>query len=200
MKRIIITLIWTLAFLVTIAQTNENSIEHMTFKGVPIDGTLNEYVSKLKNIGFTHIQTEDGLAILQGDFAGYRSCYLGVSTLKNNDLVNRIKVVFPEKDTWSTLSYDYNNLKELLTEKYGEPIESIEKFETYSEPRNDDARMSAIEDDRYRYFSRFNTDSGEIQLSIEHEEQILTTSCYVTLTYFDKINSDIIRKAAIDDL
>ena len=85
--------------------------EHLTFKGVPIDGTLNEFVSKMKQNGFTHLGTEDGTAILNGDFAGYKDCYVGVSTLKQNDLVHKIAVIFPDNDTWSTLSGNYFDLK-----------------------------------------------------------------------------------------
>ena len=44
--------------------------EHLTFKGVPIDGTLSEYVAKMKSAGFKYLGEQDGTAILQGDFAG----------------------------------------------------------------------------------------------------------------------------------
>lgn len=38
------------------------SSDHLTFKGVPIDGTLSEYVAKMKQNGFTHIGTENCVA------------------------------------------------------------------------------------------------------------------------------------------
>ena len=67
----------------TCAQIKSRSNEHMTFKGVPIDGTLNEFVLKMKNSGFTHVGTENRIGMLKGDFAGYKSlqCYIG-KTLK----------------------------------------------------------------------------------------------------------------------
>jgi hypothetical protein len=43
MKPKILTLIFTLTAMLAFAQTSE----HLSFKGVPIDGTLNEYVSKI---------------------------------------------------------------------------------------------------------------------------------------------------------
>jgi len=67
MKIILIPLIFTLATLTSFAQVDTNSSANLTFKGVPIYGTLNEYVSKMKKNGFTHITTEDGIAILEGD-------------------------------------------------------------------------------------------------------------------------------------
>jgi len=74
----------------TFAQTSA----HLSFKKVPIDGTLEENVSKMKHSGFKYIQTEDGTALLNGDFAGYKDCYVGVSTLKQKDLVHKIVVFF----------------------------------------------------------------------------------------------------------
>ena len=59
MKRNLFLLLFAIATLSTFAQTTS---EHLTFKGVPIDGTLTEFVSKLKQKGLTHIGTEDGTA------------------------------------------------------------------------------------------------------------------------------------------
>lgn len=195
MKTILTFLIFVLTTTTSFVQAQ--SSEHLTFKGVPIDGTLNQYISKMKQNGFTHLGTEDGTAILNGDFAGYKSCYIGVSTLKQKDLVHRIAVMFPEHKTWSTLSGNYFDLKEMLTEKYGEPSDVIEKFDTYSDPRDDSSKMHEVKFDNCKYYSIWNTDKGEIQLSIEHESVI---RCFVRLAYFDKINSETIRKEALKDL
>jgi hypothetical protein len=179
------------------AQTKGDSSKHLSFKSVPIDGTLNEYVSKMKKSGFTHLSTEDGTAILNGDFAGYKDCHVGVSTLKQKDLVHKIAVIFPNKDTWSTLSSNYFDLKKMLTEKYGEPSNVVEKFDGYSQPRDDDDKMYKVKFDNCKYYSIWETDKGDIQLSIAHTS---VTSCFVTLAYFDKINGNIIKSSAKDDL
>jgi len=92
MKTFFLTFTIVLTTMLTYAQASE----HLSFKGVPIDGTLNEYVSKMKQSGFTHLGTENGVAILKGDFAGYKDCHIGVSTLKQKDLVYKIGVLFPE--------------------------------------------------------------------------------------------------------
>lgn len=173
--------------------------DHLIFKGVPIDGTLDEYVSKMEQNGFTHLGTEDGTALLFGDFAGYKGCYIGVSTLKQKDLVHKIAVIFQDKYTWSTLSGNYFDLKKMLTEKYGKPTDVVEKFDvpSYSQPRDDNDKMYKVKFDNCKYYSIWNTDEGQIQLSIEHEGVV---RCFVRLAYFDKINSNIIKAKAIDDL
>lgn len=63
--KIIITAIVALTTIMSFAQTQ--SSDHLTFKGVPIDGTLNEDVSKMKQNGFTFVGTEDGIATLRGN-------------------------------------------------------------------------------------------------------------------------------------
>jgi len=195
MKKIIISLIVALIAMSSIAQTQ--SSDHLIFKGVPINGTLNEYVSKMKQNGFSQIKTEDGVALLRGDFAAYKNCTVGVATLKQKDLVSKITVLFPESDTWSSLSGNYFSLKDMLTQKYGKPSECVEKFDTYSKPSDDGDRMHEVKMDRCKYYTTYETDKGSIQLSIEHESVV---SCYVVLSYYDKINSDIIKEKAIDDL
>ena len=195
MKKIIITLIAALMTIISFAQTQ--SSDHLIFKGVPIDGTLNEYVFKMKQNGFTHLVTEDGTAVLNGDFAGFKDCHVGVSTLKQKDLVYKIGVLFPEKDTWSRLATNYFDLKQMLTEKYGIPTDVVEKFDGYSEPTDDNNRMYEVQFDRCKYYSIWQTDKGEIQLSIDHSG---VTSCFVKLVYFDKINGEKIKAKAIDDL
>lgn len=197
MKAILTTLFFAIAVITSFAQDKTDTTEHMAFKGVPIDGSLNEYVLKMKESGFTHITTENGVAMLKGDFAAYKDCIVGVATLKQIDLVSKITVIFPESDTWSSLSSNYYNLKELLTEKYGEPSEFIEKFDTYPQPKDDNSKMHEVGMNRCKYYTAYETENGSIQLSIENDGFSIS---FVRLSYYDKINSKIIRAKAIDDL
>jgi len=196
MKTIFSTLLFTLTAIMSLAQTKSDSSKHLTFKGVPIDGTLNEYVSKLKKKGLAHIRTDDGIALLKGDFAAYKNCIVGVYTLKQRDLVSRIGVLFPERETWSLLSSDYYSLKELLTEKYGKPSDSKERFQSYT-PDDDGSKMTQVQLGACEYYANYETEKGSIQLSIEHSN---VTRCFIKLVYFDKINSGSIKKEALDDL
>ena len=197
MKTILTTLFCLLLIATSFAQSKTDTIKHMTFKGVPIDGTLNEYVSKMKQSGFILIGTEDGVAMLKGDFAAYKDCVIGVATLKGKDLVSKITVIFPTRETWSTLASNYFNLKELLTEKYGEPSEIVEKFDTYSEPDDDNSKMHAVGMNNCKYHTTFELETGSIQVSIGNDG---FSSSFVILSYYDKVNSEKIRQKAIDDL
>jgi len=194
MKKTLVILIFALTTTIALAQTN--SSDHLSFKGVPIDGTLNEYVTKMKQNGFTMLGTEDGVVTLKGDFASYKGCIIGVATLKGKDLVSKITVIFPALESWSSLSSNYLNLRGMLTEKYGEPSESVEKFDTYSEPKDDGMKFFYVQSDKCKYYSIFKTEKGNIELQIKGNR----SSSFVILSYFDKINSDIVKQKAIDDL
>jgi hypothetical protein len=179
--------------------TFAQSSEHMSFKGVPIDGTLNEYVAKMKQSGFQYLGAEDGTAILNCDFAGYKNCHIGVSTLKKFDLVHKIGVIFPNQETWSRLSSNYSDLKQMLTEKYGNPNDEAELFDvkSFQLPLDDNMKMHQVGMDNCKFYTVWKTDKGDIELSIDHSG---FTSCFVKVVYFDKINSAIISEKAKDDL
>ena len=175
--------------------TNVNG-NHLTFKGVPIDGTLKNFVRRMEKAGFYHDGDKGGAAMLTGDFAGYKGCTVIVSTLDQKDLVSHITVWFPQRETWGKLSGDYYVLKKLLTKKYGKPSACTEKF--HDNTLNDDgSRMTQVSLDECKYNSTFKSTKGTINLSIAHSG---FNNCYIELRYFDKINSGIITNEALKDL
>lgn len=194
MKKIFFLLFFAILSFVSLAQADS---EHMTFKGVPIDGTLSEYIQKMKQKGFTHVGTEDGIAMLTGDFAAYKDCIIGVATLKQKDLVSKITVVFSPCETWSALASNYFSLKEMLTKKYGKPLECVKKFQTDLQPKDDNTKMYEVQFDRCKYYTTWQREKGSIELSISHAG---ITNCFVKLAYFDKINGEIIEAEAMKDL
>ena len=149
--------------------------------------------------GFHYEGTQNGLSILTGDFAGYKGCTIVVSTLKNLDVVSRIAVLFPDRDTWTSVLNDYQSLKSMLTEKYGYPSDSKEKFDGYDGNNYDNTLvMYALEEGEYEWYTVFSAELGEIELSIVSGEKYHTAS--VGLRYIDKANSEKVRNAAMDDL
>ena len=193
MKKIVVTLFLLMSFTLIFAQSSE----HLKFKGVPIDGTLSEYVSKMKQAGFQLVGTDDGVALLEGEFAGYRGCLIAVSTLKSVNVVNTIGVVFPARENWSSLEGDYEHLKSMLTEKYGEPSDVVEKFQGYGDPQTDQEKWINIMTDNYTWYTIFETENGDIQLSLEKGDY---GEYFVLLKYFDRINTEAVRSAAMEDL
>lgn len=175
---------------------------HLKFKGVPIDGTLEMFMGRMKHSGFEIEESDEGVAVLSGDFADFKECSVYVETLDRKDLVYRISVQFPSQDQWGLLYGDYKHLKNLLIEKYGKPSSCVEKFQGNSSrmPKDDYDKMHDVKFDRCEYETRFTVKNGEIVLWIQHAESILGEKCFVMLSYIDKENSETIRKHALDDL
>lgn len=195
MKKIITLFTCIIISSALLAQT-----EHLKFKGIPIDGTLEKFSEALIEIGFElNEDSKEDEMFLIGDFAGYKDCRVYVSTLDNIDLVNFVSVAFPDRDSWSSLLRDYTSLKDMLTEKYGDPSDSVEDFYN-KEARSDSDMLFEIRTDNYDYHSVFNTDRGEIVLSVEHYTFFFTEHYYVSIQYYDKMNSNIIKEHAIKDL
>lgn len=194
MKRIITVLLAAALSLTAFAQ---NESQHLTFKGVPIDGTLSQFVTNMKAKGFTGAVNKDGTAALQGDFAGYKGCYIIVSTLKNKDLVSTIGVLFPECDNWSILEGNYLKLKGMLSTKYGEPAEEVEEFQNKYAGRDDSSKLHELKMDRCTYQTLWQTDKGNLVLRLINGD---FGSVHVLLAYYDKINGLEVEAAAMDDL
>ena len=170
--------------------------EHMKFKGVEIDGTLTEMVTKLKTKGFVLLGAEDGVALMEGDFAGYRDCQIVVLSMKETGKVNAIGVAFTEREEWSSLEGDYDRLKSMLTEKYGEPSRVIERFNKDYVPDNW-WRFNYIISDEATWMSEFEVSNGTIEL---YMNKVDYNKAAVILKYYDKANTDVVRASAMDDL
>lgn len=84
----------------------------------------------------------------------------------------------------------------MLSEKYGEPARSVEEFQNRT-PHDDNDKYYELSMNRCNYASLFEVANGSIELMIEHET---FTGAYVLLRYIDKINGDVVRQAAMDDL
>lgn len=101
----------------------------LTFKGIPITGSLQEFGKKLVNAGFRNA----GSGVYSGDFAGYTPCKI---TPIGNNPVYEVRVDFPVISDWNALEKAYDSLQASLTQKYGiEPVvASGSNVATYNVP------------------------------------------------------------------
>lgn len=189
MRKLLFTFIFAIMAITAFAQG-----EHMTFKGIPMQGPLNDFVQKLKGKGFTLMESTKETAVLNGKFATYDNCYVYVYTEKNN--VSSVAVMFPEQETWNAITRRYYNLKEMLTEKYGAPVATIERFSD-REPGSDFLRFHAILKDECKYQSTFETKNGSMILSMI---KVNFNTASVVIRYIDNINEEELRKTMMDDL
>lgn len=165
MKRIGFLFVSMMCCIVSFAQALTG---HLTFKGIPIDGTLKEFVSKLKVAGLSYVDESGGSALLEGEFAGYKGCQIYVRSFEDYDVVCGVGVFFPEMEDWSMLEKDYRTIKNLLTVKYGAPSECTEEFQGNGTPIDDSDRLFRLKMDKCTYEAVFDTMYGIIKLSLGH--------------------------------
>ena len=87
----------------------------------------------------------------------------------------------------------------MLTKKYGEPDECIERFNAPSYMTMDDnAKMYQVKSNNCEYYSKYDTNNGSISLTISNDGYEF--GCRVKLFYTDKTNSAIFDDAVMEDL
>lgn len=174
MKKVLFVLcIWLYAML-CIGQ----GVSHLEFKGIPIDGNLQEFVSKMKSEGFYSKMYNNWGAIMQGDFAGENSHVFIYSTTEEK-IVWKVSVYFDSWDNWLSLESQYYEIKDMYTKKYGKPKKHYESFSNGRVPID---KMRAVNSDTCDYASYYFFPDGVIVVSIS------PFGC-VKVSYEDEYNS-----------
>ena len=138
--------------------------EHLSFKGIPIEGSMTAFCQKLKAKGFTSIGSENNLTLFTGDFTG-RNATVGVTATDDGKDVFAVVVLFDPSGEWNALINTYDYYKYLYTRKYGKPSISKEKNPALSDSNT--ALMAEVHQGTVVYGSAWEVTGGDIQLSIE---------------------------------
>lgn len=189
MKCFLISLFLTFVGLAATAQ------EHLSFKGIPIEGSISTFCQKLKAKGFVQIRSENNIRIFTGDFTG-RDVAIGVYADQSGKNVFSVKVIFPISGEWNTLVNTYDYYKELYTEKYGNPSLVIE--DNPSRSNDNTSLMAEVHQGTVVYGSFFNAPGGIIVISIEKAEGVYKGQ--VMIKYKDCQNSESKRKSDLDEI
>ena len=195
MKRFLISLLLALplsAAIPTQAQTQE---QHMEFMGIPMKGTINAFAQKLQAKGMKITDREDNIITLSGTFAGANDCYIDILETPKKEIWRVGVSSF--NYTWETLSGRYFRWKEMLTQKYGEPLTCTEEFQTTYPPDSDAMRWHYVNSRKCNYRSTFLAENGYIILTIM---KIRYNKNYVSISYTDWINEQKMEDSAMDDL
>ena len=125
MKRLLTIVAFIFSFMFVMAQTPNN---HLTFKGIPITGTLESFAQKMEAKGFRKTYSDKSFIGLEGEFAGYSECNIYVFKVPNRNIVHEVVVRFPKESSWANLEKEYYKFKDMLTNKYGESTSHSETF------------------------------------------------------------------------
>lgn len=197
MKRLLIAILLALPLLAAPTQAQTTEEQHLEFMGIPIDGTLNAFAQKLQAKGMKITDRENGSILLTGDFAGDNDCTIAlVGTSKNE--IWRAAVASSIHYSWGTLADRYFTLKNMLAQKYGNPI-SVEEFQVLYTPDSDSDKWHCVIMDQCNYASTYITENGQIDLSIINYG-VLVGGAAVMLKYTDQANSQNKLDSMMDDL
>ena len=188
MRKVLLTLFFVCSVLCSSAQG------HLSFKGIPIDGSMNSFCQKLKGKGFTQIGTEGNISLFTGDFTG-RNATVGVVAADNGLDVFSVAVLFEESDSWNTLVNTYDHYKDLYVEKYGKPSQCVEKNPSRSDSNT--SLMYELFQGRVTYACIFEVSGGKIQISIE---QASYNRGRVMINYQDSQNVNAKRQSDLDEI
>lgn len=152
---------------------------HCKFKNIPICGSLDNIESKLNSKGYTTLEKSSDGIFLSGSFAGIDDCNLLVNASPYiNGEVYSISVLLPERQNWFSVKADYDTYKQKLTSKYGVPYQNNEFFlEPYFE--GDGYELSAIENGKAFFMSKFNVENGNVSIFIA------ASRLYISYTDFE---------------
>lgn len=189
MKRISASLISLLVAISVMAQ------EHLSFKGIPIEGSMTSFCQKLKAKGFTSIGHDNNITLFTGDFTG-RNATVGVTASDDGKNVFAVTVFFDPSGEWNTLVNTYEYYKDLYTRKYGDPAISKENNPAHSDSNT--ALMAEVHQGTVVYGSAWEVKGGDIQVSIEK-----TSGVYegiVMIRYRDSQNVEAKIQNDLDDI
>lgn len=189
MKKLIFTLILCSFAIAGFAQ------EHLSFKGIPIEGSMTSFCQKLKAKGFTQIGSDNNITMFTGDFTGKKST-VGVIASDDNKSVFSVAVIFEPSDEWKILVNTYDYYKDLYSRKYGEPSTSTEYNPSHSD--SNISLMQEVTAGTVLYSSVWQVLGGDIQLSIEKTSKYCVGM--VMIRYRDAQNVEAKIQSDLNDI
>jgi hypothetical protein len=162
------------------------SANAQVFDGVPVSGDLTTTIAKFKAKGYVFKKFVDNGAILTGKVS-FRDVELYIFVTPFTKKVFKFTIYLEEKDTWSSLRFDYEKYYTIFKEKYGEPDTEYSFFSSPYES-GDGYEMTAVKSGKAT-FSAFwlNRDNLSVVVSISKWNQ-------VELTYENDINTELRAK------
>ena len=160
--------------------------EHVTFKGIPIDGALTEFVNKLQDLGFKVNSSRNDCAQITGEFSS-KICEIYIQASLISNTTYQVCVILKESDNWFDIRTTYDEYKKLLTSKYGTG-RSIEDFVSpYYE--GDGYEMTAIRKNKCQFLTIYELPNGTVVLGVASLKD-----GSVVLMYTDKINYELAER------
>lgn len=180
-----------LFLVVLVLMTACQSSDHMMFWDTAIDGPKQEFIQKIqKKQSNAKVLTEVSNKTLIGPFKqnGVTGYFVLVASKPDVDVVNQVSLLYPTLNSWRECETKYNELKEELTKKYGEPVGSVEQFQNPNVP--DNQKLSKFFLSEAEYSTLYYDEKGSVELAVKGYGYSPLYSVRITVTYIDGINNE----------
>lgn len=182
MKKILVlisSLLLLFPFLVD-AQKND----HLKFKNIPLDGSIDQFMNKMKNEGFSLIKTLETGAVMEGKFVN-NDCKIYILATPKTKKVWKVVAQLPANNTWNAAKAEYKEFKSQYQTKYGIPTDVYEYF---SKPyyEGDGYELQALKKSKCTFVSFWELKEGSIFVELKENG--------IRLGYEDKKNGVIKEK------
>ena len=169
--------------------------EHLSFKGIPITGSMTEFCKKLSQKGFTEISSDNNTTFFLGDFTG-RDATVAVGASDDGKSVYTVVVLFDSSGEWNELTNTYDYYKDIYTRKYGKTSFCKEKNPAYS--KSNICLMAEVDQGTVVWASQWKSKGGTIELSIEKANGVYEGM--VVIRYRDEQNVENKIQRDINDI
>lgn len=171
--------------------------KHLEFMGIPINGTISNFQTKLQAKGCKihkfNSSVPTGVRAFTGTFAG-EDCQIFVYYNKKNQKVYRVRAVTESTSSIESAKSEYHYFKNLLDRKYVGRALTADMLEDYDE--NDFEYSWAVIEEPVQEGAEL---LGSIYLEILDLDEYVDDYA-VAITYEDFENSDVIEQDVLDDL
>lgn len=178
MKRVLITITFLFSIFLAFSQN------HMDFKGVQMDGALEDFVKEMEKQGLKYISYKSSprYAIMKGRFLEF-NCEIAISATPHSDKVYMITATTEPFDTsWDALNLNMDYSIRILEQKYGVYDGDYKFLEPYYSGCGDE--IKAIKENMLLADLFFSNSNGEVILTINN-------NCSLYYTYYDFKNRNL---------
>ncbi len=140
-------------------------------------------------------------------------CFIYLIPVENSKDIASVAVMFGlnisesgdiySYETWEKLLSDYEYLKELLTEKYGQPTEQKADFSKDASTYSSYSKLHSVKEGQCEYYAQWgedNVDKMVVKLAIRGGKSMGLNCAIIGLSYSNVDKSKDSRKEIIDDL
>lgn len=166
----------------------------LKFKGIPIEGNINEFKTKLINTGYQPYTVADK-EVYAGQFIK-EDCSIVLEQTNDNQIAS-VMVVFSKKyKSWKSLDDAFQTLKEALIQKYhcsNNDIEEELEWIKLEDAFSDSSKMQSLTSEQCNHILKLKVKGGFISLA-------KTPAASLSLTYFSNKSAKQYNEEKYEDL